>query len=393
MQLWDGLVNLVSGMGTSRDKAGQASYLLPVMTDQQLLVAYKASSLVRRAVNLPAEDACREWREWQASAEEISNIEVVEADLKVQKKVLKARRQARLFGGAALLIGTGDTDLMKPIDPARLARGGLKYLTVLSREDLTVGEWDRNVASPTYNEATFWRLGAMQDIHPSRLVIFHGVEPFEGQVYESGDGWGESVLNGTLDRVTAVDEVAGNVLLLVYEAKVDVIKIPNLMQNLRTNGAKYSEELIKRLRLAATGKGINGALILDALEEYEQKSASFGGLPDIMDRMMQLASAAAGIPVTLLFGTSPGGLNATGDGEIRGYYDRVRVEQTLEIQPAMAVLDECIIQSALGTRPKEAHYNWRPLWQPTAKERAETADKLAGAFEKVYRMEDRKSVV
>ncbi|WP_286775861.1 anti-CBASS protein Acb1 family protein, partial [Pseudomonas sp. UBA800] len=42
--------------------------------------------------------------------------------------------------------------------------------------------------------------------------------------------------------------------------------------------------------------------------------------------------------------------------------------------------DECLIRSALGDRPKEIHYTWAPLWQPTAKERADigktTADTI-----------------
>jgi phage-related protein (TIGR01555 family) len=86
---------------------------------------------------------------------------------------------------------------------------------------------------------------------------------------------------------------------------------------------------------------------------------------------MTLGSAVAGIPMTLLFGVSPGGLNATGASDIRAYYDRVRVQQTMKLGPAMAVLDEVLIRSALGSRPDDVHYNWRPLWQATALEKAQ----------------------
>jgi len=99
--------------------------------------------------------------------------------------------------------------------------------------------------------------------------------------------------------------------------------------------------------------------MLDALEEYASKSASFGGLPDILDRFMQLASAAVGIPMTLYFMISPGGLNATGASDTRAYYDKVKVEQTLRMQPAMSVLDECVIWSALNERPADLHYTCR----------------------------------
>jgi hypothetical protein len=152
------------------------------------------------------------------------------------------------------------------------------------------------------------------------------------------------------------------------------------MQNLATRGDSYSAEILRRLTLAATGKGINGTLILDVMEEYQQKSASFSSLDAILDRFMQLTSAAHGIPMMLLFGKSSGGLNSSGDTELRAYYDRVKVQQTLRMEPEMSVLDECIIRSALGARPEEVHYNWKSLWQPTAKERAEVGKSLVDSM-------------
>lgn len=185
------------------------------------------------------------------------------------------------------------------------------------------------------------------------------------------------MLKGGLDAIKRVDEAAGNVASLIFEAKVDVFGIPDLMQNLATRGDEYTQEILKRLTLAATAKGINGMLIKDALETYEQKSASFGTLDTLIDRFMQLCSAAYGIPMTLLFGMSPGGLNASGASDTRGYYDAIRVHQTMRVEPAIYGLDECLVRSALGSRPDDVHYNWRSLWQPTAKEKAEVGKIIA----------------
>jgi phage-related protein (TIGR01555 family) len=374
MRLIDGLVNLVAGLGTGRDKGSQGAYTLPVMDSAQAFTAYKASSLVRRVIDMPAEDACREWREWQAQAKEITAIEAEESRLGVQGKVMEAKRQARLFGGAALFIGDGTATPDQPLDPDRMRKGGLKYLTVMSRDDVSAGNLDQDPASETFGKPQFWNLSAggnMMRLHPSRLVLFHGISPLAGLRYDTGMGWGDSVLMGMIERLRAVDEVAANILSLVYEAKIDVIKVPDLMHNLQQRGDAYAAEVLRRMQLANTGKGNSGALIIDSTEEYQQKNASFGGLHDITDRFMQLAASAAGIPMTLLFEMSPGGMNATGDNDTRGYYDRTKVQQTLHMQPAMSVLDECLIRSALGSRPDELHYNWKPLWQPTAKERAD----------------------
>lgn len=380
----DGLVNLVSGMGTGRDKAGQANYTVTNMDDLQLVSAYKASSLARRVVDMPAEDACREWREWQADKDAIAMIEAEEKRLGVQRKVLKAQKFARLFGGAALFIGTGEADLTKPLRPDTIRKGGLRYLTMLTMRDLTPGPLSSDLTDDAFGLPKYWTLNTRDKtgikVHPSRVVIFNGQEPLGDYDIATHTGWGSSVLEGGLDSVTRVDEVAGNILSLVYEAKVDVIKIPDFMRNLATRGDEYAAEMIRRLKLAATGKGINGTMILDSLEEYEQKSASFGTLDTILDRFMQLTSAAHGIPMTLLFGMSPGGMNATGASDVRGYYDKIKVQQTLVMEPAMYILDEVLIRSALGQRPDDVHYNWRSLWQPTTKERAEVGKMLVDAL-------------
>ena len=383
----DGLQNLVSGLGTGRDKATGAAYTLDLSSPHELLTAYKSSALARRVVNLKAEDSCREWREWQGDKDQISLIEAEEKRHGLQRKVLRARKLARLFGGAALLIGTGDKDLSEPLDPASVGRGGLRYVTLLNVLDVSAGGLQDDPTLPGFGDPEYWQLRGGIDVHPSRLALFHGQEPMYEFGLDANPGFGDSVLRGGMKQVQDVDAAAANILSLIYEAKVDVFKIPDLMQNLASRGTEYANEVIKRVTLAATAKGINGALLMDAMEEYEQKSASFANLDNIAYMFMQLCSAAHGYPMTLLFGMSAGGLNASGEIDIRGYYDAVKVEQSLSMEPAMSVLDECLIRSALGNRPEELHYNWRPLWQPTAKERAENADKLATAGQKLNEMD------
>src|SRR5690606_22033771 len=81
----------------------------------------------------------------------------------------------------------------------------------------------------------------------------------------------------------------------------------------------------------------------------------------------------ADVPATRFLGQSPGGLNSSGDSDIRNYYDNVAGEQKNEIKPALQLLDECLIRSALGSRPDEIHYTWRSLWQMTDSEKADNA--------------------
>ncbi|MFG8433765.1 anti-CBASS protein Acb1 family protein [Pseudomonas aeruginosa] len=369
--LSDKLVNFVANLGTERDKAAGSFYAPVLLTDEQLLNAYRGAWFPRKVVDIPAKDATRRWRAWQASKAQIEKIEAEEKRLQVKARTMEALIKARLWGGAAIFIGTGDIDTSKPLVPDRIKAGGIKYLTVMSRRDLSATEQDRDVMSPNYGKPKAYRLGGSAiEIHPSRLVIFTGAD-IPDQDLASGNqfGWGDSVLQAVFEAIQQIDSTMANVASLIFEAKVDVIRIPDFM--LGMNDKEYQKKLLERVRLAATAKGINGSLLLDKEEEYDSKSANFGTLPDIIDRFLQNGCGAADIPATRMLSQSPAGMNSTGEADLRNYYDRIQSSQELDITPAMSVLDECLVRSALGSRPPEIHYVWNSLWQTTAKERAD----------------------
>ena len=373
--LADKLVNVVAKLGTDRDKAAHNVYLPPTLTPSQAINAYRSTWLARKIVDIPAKDGTRRWRAWQAKSEQITAIESEEKRLALKQKVLQVWIRARLRGGAAIFIGTGDSDLTQPLDPSKIGKGGLKYLTVMDKKDLTVTDIERDPTLVNFGMPKSYRMaGTSLEVHPTRLAIFQGnVIPTEEGLTANENGWSDSILCSVFDTISQADGTMANVASLVFEAKVDVISVPNLMEIV---GRKEDEEkLINRFTLAAMMKGNNGTLVLDGGdgsgqggEKYDTKTMAFGGMPDLIDRFLQAAAGAADIPVTRLLGQSPAGQNSTGESDLRNYYDRVQSEQELEVTPALSILDECLIRSALGSRPPEVFYNWNSLWQPTQTE-------------------------
>lgn len=375
--VFDSLTSLVSGLGTSRDKAANVGYTFTPLLRDQIAAMYRGAWLPRKIVEIPADDACRRWRDWQATEDQIEKIEEEERRLGLRQKVREALIKARLYGGSAILIGDGTASPDQPLDPKAVRKGGIKHLTVIPRIQLSAGDIESDPYAPGYNKPKFYTIGSGRavSIHPSRLVIFCGPDTGEEVVT---DGWGDSVLQSVYTAVKNADSTAANVASLVFEAKVDVFRIPNFMGSLSDD--EYRDRLLKRFTLAATSKGINGAVLLDKEEEYQQKSASFSALDSIMDRFMQLVSGAADIPMTRLFGQSPAGMSSTGEGDLKNYYDKVAAHQSLHITPAMSTLDECLIRSALGTRDPAIHYNWSSLWQTSDKEKAEIGERSANTI-------------
>lgn len=372
VRLNDSLTSLVSRMGTDRDKAATVFYTHPTLDDGQALAAYRGSWLPRKIVDIPALDSCRKWRDWQAKNDEIELIEAEENRLNLKGKVLDALIKARLLGGGAIFIGTGDANPEEPLDYKNVSKGGLKYLTVLSKRDMSAGPIDQDVNSEFHGKPSYYEVtgnNAMVRIHPSRLVIFAGAKHPDILMMGIQDGWGDSVLTATLDAIKNADSTAGNIASLVFEAKIDIIRLPNFMASL--GNEEYKRKILERYTLANMSKGINGTLLLDKEEEYETKSAQLAGLTDILMAFMQIVSGAADIPVTRLLGQSPAGMNATGTSDMKNYHDRIQSIQQLEMTPALHKLDEVLIRSSLGKRPPEIHYVWSPLEQMSEKERAD----------------------
>lgn len=377
----DSLTSLVSRMGTDRDKASTTFYAHTILSDEQLIAAYSTAWLPRKIVDIPALDACRKWRDWQAKKPQIEAIEKEEQRLNVKGKILEAAKKGRLFGGAAVYVGTGDANPADPLDVERIKKGGIRYLNVMTRRQLKAGEIDRNPESEWYGRPKDYCLtganGTQITIHPSRLVLFSGAMPADDEISANPwQGWGDSVLQSTLDAIKNADSTAGNIASLVFEAKIDIIRIPDFMASL--NDEVYRTKIIERYSLANMSKGINGTLLLDKEEEYETKSANLAGLPDVLMAFLQIVAGAADIPVTRLLGQSPAGMNSTGASDMKNYHDRIQSMQELEIQPAMVRLDECIERSA-DVRDPDVHYRWSPLEQMNERERADIFKTTADA--------------
>lgn len=370
----DSLRSMVAGLGDPfRDKMATASYGLQYIDDYQLAAIYKSNWLGRKIVDIPAMDAVRKGRDWQAEQDQIEAIEAEQNRLGFWHKLLEVKVKARLWGGAGLFIGTGEQDLMQPLNFEGTKKGGIKYLTVLSRRDVTAGPIEQNVLSEFYGKPAYYEVtgnAAMVRIHPSRLAVFIGAPHGDNLLtFGVNEGWGDSIIEAVYSAMKNADATAANIASLVFEANVDVFRIPEFMNGL--SDPDYRSRLLERFSLAATAKGINRALVLDKEEEYERKTISFATLPDVMQSFLQMAAGAADIPVTRLLGQSPAGMSATGESDMNNYYDRVSSIQTLEVTPALYRLDECLIRSALGSRPDEVFYEWSPLKQMTEKEQAE----------------------
>ena len=375
----DSFKNLVANLGTSRDKRTAGTYAIATLTDDLLATIYRTSWMGRKTVDIPANDATRKWREWLAEADQIEKIDAHEKRLLLPQKVRLALQYSRLYGGSGIYFSIDGDDPALPLDLSTVKADSLAFATVLPRSVLSAGDIDLDPMSENYGFPRWYDIAGdtktAQRIDPSRLALFTGAERLDTGISGVNSGWGDSVLQSAYDAIQNADSTAANTASLVYEARVDVLQIPDLA-NIMAD-PRQRELLETRVELSAMLKGNNGMMIIDGDEKYEQKTYTFAGLPDIEYQSLQAVSGASDIPLTRFLGQSPAGMNSTGESDLKNYYDSINSTQNLMITPALENLDECLIRSALGDRPEEVAFEWSSLWQMSDEQKSKISKEAA----------------
>lgn len=365
----DGLVNVVSGLGTEKSKRSHNQWLYDLVNDWASLDAcYQTNWIARRIVDVPAKDATREWR--RIKSVDAEQIAAVEQQLCLQQQVEEAYAWARLFGGAGVVMLT-DQDLGRPLQLNRIKKGSLERFIVFDRWDLqpqTFNTWD--TFAPNYLMPEFYTVrGGQQPIHWTHVARFNG-ERVPRRWMEQTQGFGDSVLRKCLEDVTDTVAAKNGIAELMQEANIDVITREGLTDELASD---QDENIVKRYELFSQMKSVIQMALLDGDEKLDRQTLQLSGVAPIIEQLMIWIAGAAGMPVTKLFGTSAKGLNATGEGDMKQYYDEIRADQSSKIALPLRMIDEVLVRSALGYWPENFDYVWNPLEQPNVVEYEQAA--------------------
>lgn len=363
----DSLTNLVANLGTGRDKRSHNHFGLQFISQYELEAAYQSNWIARQIVDVPNEDATREWRVF--NGQEAKEIATEEKRLGLQQAYQEASCWSDLYGGAAILMITNQ-DLAKPLDVNKIKKGDLKKLIVLDRWHINPQQFNlNNPLADNWMKPEFYTFfNGNTAVHHSHVVRLEGARlPLNLSQIEQG--WGDSRLRRAMDDLRDAVATKGGIASLVLEANVDVIRTKGLQAGL---ASPQCDAITNRYRMFGMMKSIVNLALLDQdAEEFDRKSISFGGLAQIMEQFMVWVSGAAQIPVTKLFGQSAAGLNATGEGDLNNYYDSIKARQDGPNRRHLEIIDQVLVRSAVGTYPEDLEFEWRPLFQASGLEQAQ----------------------
>lgn len=169
------------------------------------------------------------------------------------------------------------------------------------------------------------------------------------------------------------------------DASQAVFKLQGLMAMI-AGGQK--DILQQRLEIVDMSRSVARAVMLDAEnEDFDRKPSSFTDAAGMLDKFMLRLASVVDIPVTILMGRSPAGMNATGDSDFQHFYDNVKTAQENDLRPELERAIRLIMLAqdgpTNGKEPAEWTLDFESLWQMTPKERAEL-EKATADKDKVY---------
>jgi len=375
----DGWSNALSGLGTSID-AQVATTFLPdyVLSAEEDAQLYVGDPLAGICADAYPEEALRLPVAIQGDGGEAIG-KALDA-IRFADKLQAGLSFGRAMGCAIAIPGIDDGGKLDT--PFRGKPGsGIEFVDVYDRRELAIDCVGVRSNSPHAHEPELFRVSPHNGqapfvVHRSRCLVFGGVVT-PNQERQNNGGWDYSIYDRIYKTLRSTNDGYLALGHMLNEASQSVFKLHGLLGQIMDPGGKA--RLAQRGLMLDMFRGLTRSILLDAStgESYERHSMTFSGVPDSVDRLINMLSAVTRIPVTVLMGQAPAGLNATGDGDARNWYNRVKSYQTREVAPAYVK-----VLRMLGA-PANCVPEFPSLWEPTEKEQAEI-DKAYAETDQIY---------
>jgi phage-related protein (TIGR01555 family) len=379
----DNWANIVTGLLTARDKRTYGQITVDIVTDVEARDMWRGDDIAKRVIEVLPREAMRRGYELKTDDKETAEMLVANADeVGIDQAVVKAAQYERAYGGAAVfpVMDGALGDLSTPLTTTGIGR--IRAIHILEPRELYPFRWYSDIRHPKFGRPEVYRCiplfsgGVMSSpllyIHESRLGILPGIRttrlPQPGTLL----GWGDNNLTCMRTVLSDYGQSWGTVASLLQDFSQGILSMDGMDQKVAT---KKGAQLKARLQEMDFVRHAMRMIIIDAKDKFERVQTPLTNLSDIMDRFATRLAAAADMPITLLMGMSPAGLNATGESDRAFLYDRVSALQHY-LTPLVEWLHRlnmiAIEGPTEGVEPEVWSVEWKPLWSPSDKEKADT---------------------
>lgn len=376
----DGFNNVVLGKGrmvTDTYSNFSMGFSSDFLSDEILTDNFMKNGIVHKIIAIPAEDALRKGFSIKSKDDTYNDepLQSIYEDLHLKEKCIDALTWDRLYGGVLVVFlvddgGTLDEELNYN------AVKSIAEMRVYDAASVTVQEQNLDTSSLDYRQPVLYMVqneyGGSFTVHASRCIWLDGeaIPPFQRKTLDRRGG---KVLDRINRDVLNYNVTLRNVLMIIERISQGVLKFSGMTNILQT---PEGEELIrKRVHQVDMSRSIDNTVVIDSEDDYQQHNLSVSGLNQILQEYQTALSAVSEIPVTVLFGRSPGGLSATGESDLENYYNMISRIQETKLKPIILYVNNLLSVASDVTAevPQEYNIEFNPLWNLSDKEEAEVS--------------------
>lgn len=351
----DSLINLVSGLGTSKDRSMNNTWEHSGRNADHVTLSarYREDWIAQKFINIVPQDMTRDWREFESE-----DAQDADDEFEIKGLFKEALTWARLYGTAFIVMDIDDgRNFNKPVAWNKINIGCIRSMHVVDRTRIVASsDVDQNPLSVTYGMPTYYNFVGSKDlIHKDRLIRFEGtVLPTYERLRNLW--YSDSILIPFMELFDDFHTAQRDVTQMMGEANVDVVSIAGLSEILENS--KATEALVTRFQTWKLLKSNFGVSIKDQLEEYEQKKLNLSGATDVLWKLLEVVAASVGIPATRFLCSSPSGLGSSGHSDVVNYAESLIEKQEAIFKPRLKIVDK-LLAAHYGLDPKSMKYRFR----------------------------------
>lgn len=285
-------------------------------------------------------------------------------------KFTQLREWARKYSGAAILMDIDDgQDWAEPVNFQAIRRLGA--LTVLDRWELDIRKYKHDLERGVLYapQAYFMVNDNNREIHPSRLLVMQGIKLTPREQMEN-NGWGESIINAVWKALRDYLTTHSYIAEAVTRSTQGVITMPSLEGAMTGCDMAVVEE---RMQMLSFWMGALGDIALTGDEKYEVHQRGFTGMAEIARTFFEQLVVETEIPMTILGGQTPGGLNSGNNaGEWQSWTSYLGGEQVRTYNPPIRQYLNVVFRAANSgiEEPESWGIEWPDLFEKNAVEQS-----------------------
>lgn len=336
--------------------------------------------LIQAGVETTADEMTRKWVEVKhggdaSSADPQEKVKAITEALRnyhVQARFREATMKIGYFGGCLMFIDTGKDDaalkLPLVLDERTFQKGSLKGLRIVEPVCISPGQYNAtNPLSPNFFKPTSWYIYG-KEVHASHFLYFTSETP-PILLRPSYNFFGIPKAQIALDYVANFTESREAAARLLKKFSLTALKTN--MSAIFSGGG--TGDIDRRMMYFAQTRSNDGVLLVDMeSEDIVKLETPLSGVTDIVRQSLELLSAVFRIPSVKLLGISPGGMNATGESDMRSFWDYTAGQQEKQLTTNMETLLQILCLNEFGYRDDALTFDWIELGDEDEEKKATT---------------------